>query len=44
MRTMNIIRSDKHEIYSMKINKIGMSETNDKRLIAKDKINTNAVR
>lgn len=35
---MNIIRSKEHEIYSMKIN------TDDKRIIAKDKIHTFALR
>jgi len=38
MRTMNIIRSKDHEIYSMKIN------NDDKRIIAKDKVHTFASR
>lgn len=37
---MNIIRSDHHEIHSMKMNKIAMSANDDKRTVLKDKIHT----
>ena len=36
MRTMNIIRSDNHDIYSMKINKIALSASDDNRILMKD--------
>lgn len=44
MRTMNIIKSDNHDIYSMKINKIALSANDDKRIVMKDKIHTKALR
>ena len=44
MRSMNIIRSKDHEIYSMKMNKVALSANDDKRLILKNKINTIALR
>ena len=44
MRTMNIIRSKDHTIYSMKINKIALLANDDKRIICKNKINTLALR
>lgn len=44
MRTMNIVKSDKHEIYSMKFNKIALSATDNKRGVMKDKIHTKALR
>ena len=44
MRSMNIIRSKDHEIYSMKMNKVALSANDDKRLILKNKINTLALR
>ena len=44
MRTMKIIRSDKHEIYSKEINKIAFSSDDDKREVLKDKIHTLALR
>jgi len=40
LRTMNIIRSHKHEIYTEKINKIALSSSDDKRIIRPDKVNT----
>lgn len=43
MRTMNIIRSDKHEIYYMKMNKIALSTNDDKRIVRRDKIHTKAL-
>ena len=33
MRSMNIMRSKDHEIYSMKMNKVALSANDDKRLI-----------
>ena len=33
MRSMNIIRSKDHEIYSMKMNKVALSANDDKRII-----------
>ena len=43
MREMNIIRSDSHDIYSIKVNKIALSANDDKRIIAENKINTFAI-
>jgi hypothetical protein len=39
-RSMNIIRSHKHEIYSERVNKIALSCEDDKRIILKDGIHT----
>ena len=39
-RTMNIIRSHQHEVYSERINKIALSREDDKRIILKDGIHT----
>ena len=44
MRSMNMIRSDNHDIYSMKLNKVALSATDDKRIISEDKIHTFALR
>ena len=44
MRTMNIIRSDCHDIYLMKMNKEALSANDDKRLVCDDKIHTLAIR
>ena len=43
MRTMNIIRSDKHDILTMTINKIALSANNDKPIVMRDKIHTKAL-
>ena len=43
MRTMNIIRSDKHDIFTMTINKIALSENDDRRIVMRDKIHTKAL-
>ena len=43
IRTMNIIRSRKREIYTEEINKIALSGNDDKRIICNDKINTYAI-
>ena len=44
MRSMRIIRSENHEIYSKEVNKIALSNEDDKRNLAKDKVNTKAIR
>ena len=44
MRQMNILRSEKHVMKSMKVNKIALSANDDKRIICKNKINTLALR
>ena len=44
MRKMNIIRSEKHEIYSKEVNKLALSGDDDKRILRKDKVNTRAIR
>ena len=44
MRDMNMIRSQNHEIFSMKVNKVALSANDDKRLICKNKIDTRALR
>ena len=38
--SMNQIRSESHEIYSIKLNKIGLSPYDDKRYILNDGMNT----
>ena len=40
MRTMNIIRSHKHEVYTEQVNKIALSAEDDKRVVLENKINT----
>ena len=44
MRTMNIIRSENHDIYSKEVNKLALSSDDDKRILCKDKVNTKALR
>ena len=44
MRKMKIIRSEKHEIYSKEVNKIALSNEDDKRRILEDCIHTLAFR
>ena len=44
MRKMNIIRSEKHEIFSKEVNKLALSGEDDKRILCKDKVNTRAIR
>ena len=44
MKGINIIRSEKHNIYSMTINKVALSANDDKRLICSNKIITLAFR
>ena len=40
MKEMNILRSQKHEIFSMTINKVALSSNDDKRMICENKIDT----
>ena len=44
MRSMKIIRSEKHDIYSKEVNKIALSNGDDKRKVLKDKVHTLALR
>ena len=44
MRSMNIIRSENHELNSKKVDKIALSGNDNKRTILKNKINTLAIR
>ena len=44
MRNMKIIKSEKHDIYSKEVNKVALSNQDDKRLVLTNKINTLALR
>ena len=44
MRSMKIIKSDNHDIYSKEVNKIALSNEDDKRHVLKDNIYTIALR
>ena len=44
MRKMKIIRSEKHDIYSKEVNKVALSNEDDKRKILKDSVHTLALR
>ena len=44
LRSMKIIRSEKHDIYSKEVNKIALSNQDDKRKVLKDSIHTLALR
>ena len=44
MRSMNIIKSDNHEIFSKEVNKLALSADDDKREIMEDKVHTKAIR
>ena len=44
LRSMKIIRSEKHDIYSKEVNKIALSNEDDKRHVLQDKIYTLALR
>ena len=44
MRSMKIIRSENHDIYSKEVNKIALSSNDDKRQVLEDKIKTEALR
>ena len=39
-RTMNVIRSHKHEVYTEEVNKVALSCEDDKRIILEDGIHT----
>jgi hypothetical protein len=39
-RSMNLIKSEKHELYTQQVNKIALSSFDDKRYVLDDKINT----
>ena len=41
---MKIIRSENHDIYSKEVNKIALSNEDDKRMVIEDKVNTMALR
>ena len=44
MRSMKIIQSKNHDIYSKEVNKIALSCEDDKRIVLKDKVHTLALR
>ena len=44
MKKMNVIRSENHDIYSKKVNKIALSNEDDKRVVIEDCIHTLALR
>ena len=44
MRKMKIIRSEKHEIYSKEVNKVALSNEDDKREVLLGKVKTIALR
>ena len=44
MRSMKIIRSENHDIYSKEVNKIALSSEDDKRIVLDNKVNTLALR
>ena len=41
-RTMNVIRSYKHEVYTEEVNKVALDSHDDKRIILEDKISTHS--
>ena len=43
MRTMNVIRHRKHDLFTEQINKIALSANDDKRVILEDKVRTLAI-
>ena len=44
MRSMKIIKSENHDIYSKEVNKVALSNEDDKRILKKGKVNTKALR
>ena len=44
MKTMKIIRSENHDIFSKEVNKVALSCDDNKRIINKNKVNTLAIR
>jgi len=43
MRTMKIIRSDRHEVYSVEVNEVALSSKDDKRHVLPSKTDTLAL-
>jgi len=43
MRTMNIIRSRFHNVFTEMVNKVALSANDDKRVVVEDKISTLAI-
>ena len=41
-RTMNVIRSYKHEVYTEEVNKVALDSQDDKRIILEDKFSTHS--
>ena len=44
MRSMKIIRSENHDIYSKEVNKIALGNEDDKRSVMEDKVKTLSLR
>ena len=44
MRSIKIIRSENHDIYSKEVNKIVLSNDDDKRILMEDKVKTLTLR
>ena len=44
MKSMEIIKSENRDIYSKEVNKIALSNEDDKRSVMADKVNTLALR
>ena len=44
IRKMKIIRSENHDLYSKEVNKVALSNQDDKRYVLNDKIHTLAIR
>ena len=44
MRSMKIIRSENHNIYSKEVNKVALRNEDDKRIVLEDKVHTLALR
>ena len=44
MKSMKIIRSENHDLYSKEVNKIALSSNDDKREVLKDRVHTLALR
>ena len=40
MRTVNVIRSHRHEVYTEQVNKIALSAEDDKRVVLEDRVHT----
>ena len=44
MKLMKIIKSENHDVYSKEVNKIALSNEDDKREVFEDRVNTLALR